>query len=273
MIRKVYSKEQLDFLTLAAPVLTWNELIDEFFIRFNEVKNYSQLRASMKNHGIKNSKKRGNPKGVSLLFSREQVDFIKEKYKCFSVRDLTEELNKKFNTDIKTPQLRAFVNNHKISCGRNGQFAPGFEPWNKGTKGATGANSGSFKKGSIPANVKPIGHERTCSKDGIILVKVDEVNPYSSTGYRGRYRPKHHVVWEQHNGPIPKGMVVRFRDNDRLNCDIKNLEMVTKAEHLQLNRNDYANTPEELKPTVKIIAQLSMKSGEAARKSREENHA
>lgn len=43
------------------------------------------------------------------------------------------------------------------------------------------------------------------------------------------------VVWEMHNGPIPKGHVIRFIDGNNLNCNIENLKLITRKEHAQLN--------------------------------------
>jgi hypothetical protein len=50
---------------------------------------------------------------------------------------------------------------------------------------------------------------------------------------RKESRYLHHVVWEEHNGPIPRGHKVCFRDGDRLNCAIRNLFLLTDAEQQQ----------------------------------------
>ena len=44
------------------------------------------------------------------------------------------------------------------------------------------------------------------------------------------------MVWQDINGEIPEGMIVVFKD-DKLNCDISNLEMITREENLIRNRN------------------------------------
>ena len=51
---------------------------------------------------------------------------------------------------------------------------------------------------------------------------------------RERWEFLHRAVWEEHNGPVPEGMVVTFKDSDRLNCDISNLILVTKGENCTL---------------------------------------
>ena len=39
----------------------------------------------------------------------------------------------------------------------------------------------------------------------------------------------HHVVWVEHNGPIPRGHKVCFKDGNHLNCDIGNLELLSNS--------------------------------------------
>lgn len=46
-------------------------------------------------------------------------------------------------------------------------------------------------------------------------------------------------VWEQHHGPIPKGMGIHHKDEDKLNDSIDNLELVSKARHLAIHMPTY----------------------------------
>jgi hypothetical protein len=39
----------------------------------------------------------------------------------------------------------------------------------------------------------------------------------------------HHVIWEEHNGPVPRGYKVCFVDGNHLNCAIDNLELLTNS--------------------------------------------
>jgi hypothetical protein len=43
----------------------------------------------------------------------------------------------------------------------------------------------------------------------------------------------HHVVWEEHNGPVPPGHKVCFRDGNHLNCALENLMLLTNDEQQQ----------------------------------------
>lgn len=40
----------------------------------------------------------------------------------------------------------------------------------------------------------------------------------------------HHVIWQEHNGPVPRGHKVCFKDGNHLNVAIENLELLTNSE-------------------------------------------
>ena len=43
----------------------------------------------------------------------------------------------------------------------------------------------------------------------------------------------HRKVWEEHHGPIPKGMVIHHKNSDKLDNRIENLEMITQTQNMQ----------------------------------------
>ncbi len=43
----------------------------------------------------------------------------------------------------------------------------------------------------------------------------------------------HHIIWIEHNGPIPRGHKVVFKDGNHLNCDISNLELLTNSDQVK----------------------------------------
>ncbi|MCW8829976.1 MAG: HNH endonuclease [Gammaproteobacteria bacterium] len=255
-MNKRYTTEQLHFLRDGFKAMRLPELTAAFNKAFSLNKTEGQIRSTLKNHKFRCGERPASTKIVSHIFSDEQVEFIQEQYKQHDINELTAIINEKFGMERTVAQMRAFMKNHKITCGRTGQFEKGNIPWTAGTAG-TGVckpNSGCFKKGDVPANRNELGAERICSKDGYVLVKINEPNPY--TGAPTRYRAKQLVIWEQHNGPIPKGMIVTFIDGDKLNCDIDNLELITKAENLQRNRIGINKFPDELRPNIRALAKL-----------------
>ncbi|MBU1138823.1 MAG: HNH endonuclease [Proteobacteria bacterium] len=166
-------------------------------------------------------------------------------------------LNTQFGLSLKLSQLVSFLKNHKISSGRTGRYEKGNVPWTAGLSG-TGIckpNSGSFKKGTRPSNYKPIGYERVCKKDGYVLVKVAEVNPWDSS-MSGWYRHKHVVEWEKVHGQVPDGFCIRFVDGDKTNFNIENLTLVNRGENARLNQMGYNSQPSEIKPTVMALAKV-----------------
>lgn len=55
-------------------------------------------------------------------------------------------------------------------------------------------------------------------------------------------------------------MVVAFKDSDKTHCELENLMLISRAELLWLNQLDYKGTPAELKPVVKLLAELKIKT-------------
>jgi len=252
-----YSTEHIDFLREGFASMPIHELTVAFNQYFETDKSLCAIKTVLKCRGITCGRKGNNRKGVYTLLTAEQVAFVIDVYKEKDVNKLTAALNEKFNIDKSVKQIRYFIKNHKIKSGRTGCFSKDNKPWNKKTKGEMKANSGSFVKGQKAINIKPVGSERICSKDGYILIKINESDPY--TTFKTRWRAKHIVIWEELHGKIPKAMVVSFVDGNKLNCVIGNLELITRAEILYRNRHGYNDLPDELKPNMRALAKLETK--------------
>ncbi|CDL83898.1 HNH endonuclease signature motif containing protein [Xenorhabdus szentirmaii] len=172
---------------------------------------------------------------------------------------LTPAFNQQFNVTRSPDAINALRKRLKLKTGRSGCFTQGHSPANKGKKGLTGANSGSFRKHHRPHNYQPIGSE-SCTKDGYIKIKVADPNQWVL---------KHRLVWEQHHGHIPKSSVIKFIDDDKQNCVIENLLLVSKPEHGVINRY-YPHVPAEYKPTTVQLARLRIA---ISKKQRGKTHA
>lgn len=131
--------------------------------------------------------------------------------------------------------------------GKQHRFQKGMTPWSKGKKlGPAHPNSKKtqFKKGSRPQNAVPVGTIVTHGS-GYLKIKIGEPNVWEFY---------HHHVWVKHRGPVPKGHVIRFRDGNSTNCEIDNLVLMTRTEHAL--RNSIWKYPEELVPTMAVLADL-----------------
>lgn len=136
------------------------------------------------------------------------------------------------------------------------RFRPGQTSWNKGMKGLqTGGEAGWFRPGERRGRAAelwlPIGSYRT-SKEGYLQRKLTE------TGItRHDFVPVHHLVWRLHGGTVPRGHALIFRDGDKSNFGINNLELVTRAELLR--RNSIHRYPPEVKTAIRAVAALTRK--------------
>lgn len=184
-------------------------------------------------------------------YTEEQVAFVYENRMLY-LSDLTARFNERFQCDKDKNCINGLRRRHGWLTGRAGQFHAGYKPWNAGMKGKglyKNNSSSCFKKGHKPLNWKPVGSERI-DVDGYVWIKTAEPRTW---------RMKHVLVWEAKHGRIMPGYIVRFKDNNPLNCDIDNLEMVSRRVHFRLNKSGYTMLPPELKPAAKAIAEVEVK--------------
>lgn len=200
-------------------------------------------------------------KGRQIIYSAAELAFC-EARQTMPRRQLHVAFIEAFGRDdVSLDNFKAMCTRKGWKTGRTGCFPKGNEPFNKGKPHpARGrASETQFKKGTVPPNRRSLGDERV-GKDGYIEMSVPVVNPY--TGHSRRFMHKHRYLWEQVNGPLPKGMALKFLDGDRTNCDPSNLEAIPRALLPRLNggrhktRIAYDDAPNELKPTLMAVAKL-----------------
>lgn len=258
-----YTAEHLEFLRDGYQSMPIRDLVPAFNKVFGLVKTAVQIQSALKSHRITCGRKHSERMMPLRIFTPEQIQFLRAHYMGRNVAELRDIFNKHFGADKTWKQIKFAVHNRNIVCGRTGRFEKGYVSWNKGTKGLTSVNVTSFKKGNNPPNRKPLGSERICSKDGYVLIKVAERNPH--TGSPTRYKHKHVHLWEKDNGPVPSGMVVAFKDGNKLNFDPGNRMLISRAELQALNKHGYSKAPDELKPSVLALVKLKVKTFAKAR--------
>lgn len=146
--------------------------------------------------------------------------------------------------------------------GAKSRFQKGQTPINKGVKMSQEVyekvKHTMFKKNHEPVNTKYDGHERICAKDGYILIRVR----------KGKYVHKHRWIWENAHGAIPENHVVVFRDKNKLNLTIDNLELISRDELARRNKAEFDSMPEDLKGLIKIKNKLELKIKQNGKKNR-----
>lgn len=153
-----------------------------------------------------------------------ELNYLRDNASSMTIAQLAEQLGR------TTKQTASTMKRHGIRTGRDGRFAPGSVPANKGTKGLKGANSTSFVKGQLPHNTK---------QDGDITIRTDKRGvQYQHIRLANRkWAYLHRVNWEAANGPIPEGHILVCMDGDTLNVEPTNWMPITRAEHVRRNDN------------------------------------
>lgn len=114
---------------------------------------------------------------------------------------------------------------------RRSQFRKGDATWNKGLNYQPGGRSvqTQFKAGRPAMNWLPIGSERIRS-DGYRERKLTD------TGVTRRdYVLIHHIVWQESGREIPPGYRLVFKDGNKTNFALDNLELVSRADLMRRN--------------------------------------
>jgi len=178
-------------------------------------------------------------------YSALQIEFLRTN-RTLSGKDLTKAFNDEFGLSLSVMAIKGTCLRNKIYTGRTGCFPKGNSSWNTGKTGFMGANATSFRKGNIPRNHKPVGHERITVK-GFVEVKTQEPNVFEL---------KSRIIYQDNFGEIPKGMIVKFIDGDTMNFDPSNLTLMSRSELLALN---HFYKHKESDPTIKPVLITSAK--------------
>ncbi len=255
---RTYTDAQIEFLRVQYRELRLPELTEAFNREFGLSKSQGTIRSLLRNYRITSGRRGGSRPGERRALTPEQEKRLEEIYRDHPMREAVEIFNAEQGTRFTRQQLVTYVHNHGINSGRDGRYVKGqARPPGSGMKpGQT--NAGTFKPGHSKTEKKPMGHRRICSTSGHYLIKAPLTNPY--TGVFGWYVAEHRYNWEQAHGPIEKGEKIIFYDGNRLNPELANLRKVTDAEMLYLNRNGWADCPDELRDAMLAAAKLSCKA-------------
>jgi hypothetical protein len=105
-----------------------------------------------------------------------------------------------------------------------------------------------FKAGQRGNKWLPIGSERI-NADGYRDRKVQD------TGYTPRdWVGVHKLLWIEHHGEVPQGHAVVFRNGNKEDIRIENLELVARGELMR--RNTIHRYPPELRQVIRLNGRL-----------------
>lgn len=213
------------------------ELVNETFgTHFTK----DSMKAYRGNHKIRNDLGHGltSEEYEARHYPQGMLAYIRDNSWNVSSKDMAERVNEKFGTSFTATAMKQFRQRHGIKSGLTGWFRKGHPPGNKGKRMEEFASPEAiarsaktrFKPGHRPKNEKPLGTIAK-TKDGYLIRKI------SMTGTQWeRWEFIHRRVWEDHNGPIPDGMYITFKDGNKENVSIENLMMITRAENQAMMR-------------------------------------
>lgn len=158
--------------------------------------------------------------------------------------------------------------------GRQGigtRFEKGHAPANKGLRRPGYApgrmRETQFKPGQRGSRWMPIGSTRVVG--GYEYTKTSDIR--STKGGRGfvpwtrNWQPTHVLLWEAKHGPLPKGHAVAFKNGDKRDIRLDNLELITRGDLMR--RNTLHNLPKPLAQTYQLIGALNRKINRKARQA------
>ena len=186
--------------------------------------------------------------------------------------EIREIMTAEFGDHFGGKRITAALKRYGIKTGRTGRFekgnAGGFRDEEHRRAFIEAGRATRFKHGQVNGiaakREQPIGSERI-SKDGYVEVKVDE-------GLQRKpncnFRMKHHVVYEQAYGSIPRGCNVVFADGDNRNFDPGNLVAVPRNLWAVICHESMPYWDAESLRTCMAIVELKKAVGAAERHSR-----
>lgn len=218
------------------------------------------------------------------LWSPEEIDLVFYCYEFTPTRELAEMLGRTMSSvyqlarklDLsKDPecvreQARA-ISARPDHGGAKHRFQKGQAPPNKGKKMPKGWAPGRMREtqfkvgeGHKHFNYMPIGATRKI--DGYLYRKVSDIRNVPHTR---NWKLEHYLLWEKKRGPVPAGHAVVFRDGNRENIRLSNLELITRAELMR--RNTIHNLPKGLVQVIMLNGALKRKIRGRLRRAEEQD--
>ena len=194
-----------------------------------------------------------------MRWTEEELQYLRQHYPDGNTAEIAEHLGRtegavrsaadtygiKKSAEFKERQMQDMINSPQSIAHR---FAKGHKSSFKGEKwyelmpeeSRNKCLRTAFKDGHIPHNAYADGTELV--RDGRVYIKVPGIR---------RLQLKHRYVWEKHNGKIPEGYIIKFKDGDFMNCDIDNLYIMSRADACVKMTSE--QSPEQIKKKMSIV--------------------
>lgn len=268
-----YPPQVHDFVKVNAPKMRDAMLAEECNKALGTHFTPSSMKAFRGNHGYRNGKKQWTKEEYwqyQTRYPQGVYEFVRDNSWGVSSKDMAEMVNKKFGTSFTATMMKQFRQRHGIKSGVTGWYQKGHAP---GTKGKSIEEickhdpvklakvlATQFKKGDRPLNEKPVGAIVINSEGYVLRKKQMEGSQWE------RWEFLHRAVWEEHNGPVPDGMIVMFKDGNRQNCSIDNLMLVSRGELAVMAKRGYRYEDPDLTEAAVNMVRLKIMANKRKRK-------
>nr|VFK14967.1 MAG: HNH endonuclease [Candidatus Kentron sp. LFY] len=158
-------------------------------------------------------------------------------------------------SDAYREKLYAELSLRLTESGRKTRFQPGLSPWNRGMNGLVISDNSRttwFPPGHRPKNWVPIGTQIVDSY-GYLRRKVRDDAPLGLS--RRNWVHVHVSIWTERHGPVPAGHAVVFKNGDKTDIRIGNLELVSRTELMR--RNTIHRYPEDVQRAIRSLGRLN----------------
>jgi hypothetical protein len=184
------------------------------------------------------------------MYLTARMDEIEAEFKCskYKIRNRAHILGIRRSPEWLASPLSGRMR-PGAELGEGHRYKKGNVPANKGMKRpgwAPGRMADTqFQRGHRPQTWERVGTE-VVTYDGYRRLKVrDDLRPA-----RRNWEYVHVRTWVAAHGPVPPHHAIVFRDGDRMNCTLQNLELVSRVELMR--HNSIHRLPPELVSAIRV---------------------
>ena len=237
-------------------------MAEKFGVSKSVVNNYMRKNGLAVPHDIKVGFRAKAMTGKTT-FTPAEDQVIRDNYLTMPVKTLAAKIGRSFTGIMGRLKAMGLEIPEQIRVERKaiGMIKTGHVSFNKGKKQTEYMSKAAikktlatrFKKGQLP-------HNAVGFKNGDISIR--QCHPRTGgKSYKwirvglGKWELFHLHIWQKKNGKLPKGHCLWFKDGDSMNCTLKNLELITRAENMK--RNTIHNYPKELVQVTQLRGALN----------------
>lgn len=202
-------------------------------------------------------------------YSLMELEFVDSLGTNYSLKEIVEMFNKKFNRNINVKQLTTMRHKHGLNRKQKHRYSQEEKDFIKGMLETYNRNQIVMREYEKKFGRKisfdtvdlfrkqfniHIRKRKTCGQEGIKGGKVAIKLPNNKWQY------KHRIIYEQHYGKIPKDYFVTFLDGNNRNFDINNLKLVKDKVFRRIAR--YTPNNDEIMKTYIMASELVVKANE-----------